>query len=50
LKVAFQNKSRADKKGGFATFDITTDGGIKANETRRREGIMDKVVDITDKK
>jgi hypothetical protein len=50
LKVAFQNKSQADKKGGFATFDITTEGGIKANETRRREGIMDKVVDITDKK
>lgn len=49
LKMAFINNYQVGKKAGFATFDITTDGGIKAKETRRKEGVMDRIVDLTDK-
>lgn len=49
LKMAFINNSQPGKKAGFVTYDITTDGGIKAKETRRKEGVMDRIVDLTDK-
>lgn len=49
LKMAYINNNLVGKKAGFATFNITTDGGIKAKETRRKEGVMDKIVDLTDK-
>ena len=49
LKIAFTNNAMGTKKAGFATFNISTDGGIQATETRRKEGVMDKIVDLTNK-
>lgn len=49
LKVGFKNSGLADKNAGFATYNITTQGGIQAAETRRREGLFDKLIDLTDK-
>lgn len=49
LKVAFINKASSSKKAGFATYDITTQGGIKANQSRVMQGLFDHIVDITNK-
>lgn len=49
LKVAFRNSSSPNKKAGFATYEISTQGGIRANQSRIMEGLFDKIVDITNK-
>ncbi len=49
LRVGFRDENRSDKKAGFAIFNITTDGGIRATETIRKEGILDKIADMTNK-
>jgi hypothetical protein len=49
LKVAFRNHSLGDRSAGFATYNISTQGGINASPTRVREGLFDRIVDITDK-
>ncbi|MBV7533011.1 PKD-like family lipoprotein [Chitinophaga sp. sic0106] len=49
LKVAFTNAALPGKKGGFITYNITTLGGITANQKVKKEGFCDKVVDLTDK-
>lgn len=49
LKVAFVNAQASGKKAGFTTYNIGTVGGLNATETRRKEGICDLIVDLTDK-
>ncbi|MBV4355881.1 PKD-like family lipoprotein [Pinibacter aurantiacus] len=49
LKVAFVNAQATGKKAGFTTYNIGTVGGLNATETRRKEGICDLIVDLTDK-
>lgn len=47
IQMGFINKSRSEKKGGFSLMNITTDGGIKATETFRKEGIAQRIVDLS---
>ncbi|MBL1409023.1 PKD-like family lipoprotein [Sphingobacterium faecale] len=50
LKVGFRDHTKTTLKGGFATYGISTLGGINAQRTRLKEGICDRIVDLTDKK
>jgi hypothetical protein len=49
LKVAYVNPGLPGKKGCFATYNISTVGGITATQTRKKEGFCDKVIDLTNK-
>lgn len=49
LKVGYINNTLTGKKGSFATYDITTVGGVTATQTRQKQGFCDKVIDITNK-
>jgi len=49
LRIGFTNSSSTGMKGGFARFNVTTIGGIKATEIMRKEGICDQVVDLSQK-
>ncbi|MGX5819453.1 PKD-like family lipoprotein [Chitinophaga lutea] len=49
LQVGYVNPALPGKKGGFATYEISTLGGLNARLTRSREGFCDRVVDITNK-
>ncbi|WP_443939484.1 PKD-like family lipoprotein [Pedobacter sp. MW01-1-1] len=49
LKVGYTNNSLAGKKGSFATYTLSTIGGVTATKVLQKEGFCDKVIDITTK-
>lgn len=47
VQVGYTDQNQSAKKAGFALMNISTDGGIKATETLRMDGITDYIVDLT---